>query len=133
MRKIIDAEGAVIGRLSSYAAKNALRGNEIIIVNSEKAVITGNKKNIIERYKNLIKKGGHSLKGPKISKIPFKLLKRIIRGMLPDFRKGIGKEAFKKIRCYNGVPKEFENTEKIKIESRNPVKFITLGELSERL
>ena len=33
---IIDATGAIFGRLSSYAAKQALLGNEIVIINAEK-------------------------------------------------------------------------------------------------
>jgi len=133
MKITIDAEGAVLGRLASYAAKKALEGNEVVIVNSERAIITGSKKNIIEKYRILRKKGGHSQKGPRISRTPFRLLKRMIRGMLPDFRKGIGKKAFKKISCYNSIPEEFEKLEKIKIKSKNPVKFITLKELSERI
>ena len=96
---IIDCEGGIFGRVCSLAAKKALEGNKIVVVNCEKAVITGNKKNIIEKYSNLRKKGGYSLKGPKYIKIPYQMLKRGIRGMLPDHRGGIGKEAFKRIKC----------------------------------
>ena len=53
---IIYATGAVFGRLCSFAAKNALEGNEVIIVNSEKTIITGNKKNIIDEYGEIRKK-----------------------------------------------------------------------------
>ena len=42
MAKIfIDAENSVRGRVASYAAKQALGGNEIIVLNSEKALISG--------------------------------------------------------------------------------------------
>ena len=37
------------------------------------------------------------------------MLKRGIRGMLPDFRKGQGKQAFQRIKCYDGIPEEFKN------------------------
>ena len=129
---IINAEKATYGRLCSFAAKNALEGNEIIIVNSEKAVITGNKKNIIEKFKIARKKGGHSQKGPKHSKLTYKILKRGIRGMLPDHRKGIGREAFKKVICYDGIPEEFKDKEMIKIPGPKHHKYIELKELSEK-
>ena len=130
---IIDAENAVYGRLCSYAAKKALEGNEIIVVNSEKAVITGRKKNIIEKYKNIRAKGGSSLKGPKYSKITYKILKKGIRGMLPNHREGIGREAFKRIKCYDGVPREFEDGKMIKMQKPSKDKYIELKELSRKL
>lgn len=130
---IIDAKGAIFGRLCSYAAKQALEGKEIIVVNSEKAIISGNKKNVIEKYIRLRAKGGHSLKGPKYSKLPFKMLKRGIRGMLPDHRNGIGKQAILRIKCYDGIPKEFEGKEMVKIKSQKPSKYIEIKELSERI
>lgn len=132
-KTIIDATGSIFGRLCSFAAKKALEGNEVIIVNSEKTAITGNKQNIIEEYGEIRKKGGHSLKGPKYSRVPYKMLKRGIRGMLPDFRKGIGKQAFKRIKCYDGIPKEFENKRTIKMPILKKVKYIGLEELSERI
>ncbi len=44
--KIIDGKDAVLGRLASYAAKEALKGEEVIIVNCKEVIITGNKKDI---------------------------------------------------------------------------------------
>ena len=111
---ILDANGGVFGRLCSFAAKKALEGNEVIIVNAEKTIITGNKKDVINKYRELRTKGGHSQKGPKHSKFTYRILKRGIRGMLPDHRKGIGKQAFSKIKCHDGIPKEFENEKMVK-------------------
>ena len=134
MKKIIiDGSGAVFGRLCSFAAKKALENNEIIIVNSEKTILTGNKKEIIGKYSELRKKGGHSQKGPKYSKIPYRMLKRGIRGMLPDFRKGQGRIAFKKIKCYDGIPEEYKEEKMIKIEAPKKVKYLELKELSEKI
>ena len=42
--KIIDGKGAILGRLASYAAKQALKGEEIVVLNCEEVIITGNKK-----------------------------------------------------------------------------------------
>jgi len=130
---IINAEGAVFGRLCSYAAKQALEGNEVIIVNSEKAIMSGNKADVLAKYKKLRAKGGFSQKGPRILKAPDRILKRGVRGMLPDFRGGQGRIAFKKVRCYEGVPAEFEKKEMIKMKVQMPKKYIQLKELSERL
>jgi ribosomal protein uL13 len=134
MKKIIiNGEGAIFGRICSFAAKKALEGNEVIILNSEKVIITGNKKDIISKYDTLKKKGGFSQKGPRISKAPDKLLKRAIRGMLPDFRRGQGKEAFKKIRCYQNIPNDMVNEKMINISNLEKLKFMELKELSDKI
>ncbi|MBR9705845.1 50S ribosomal protein L13 [Candidatus Pacearchaeota archaeon] len=130
---IVNGQGATYGRLCSFAAKKVLEGDQVDVINSEKVVITGNKKDIINRFKALRAKGGHSLKGPRVSKIPYKLLKRGIKGMLPDHRRGIGKEASKKVKCHQSVPKEFEEKTSVKIQGPKHHKFITLKELSEKL
>ena len=130
---IIDAENAIFGRLCSYVAKQALESNEIVIVNSEKSIMTGNKKDLINKYKILRAKGGFSQKGPKYSKTPYRMLKRGIRGMLPDHRRGQGKLAFLRVKCHDGVPEEFKDKEKVKFKEPGKNKYITLKELSEKL
>ena len=131
---IIDGTGAIFGRLCSFAAKKALEGNEVVIVNSEKTIITGNRKNIIREYSEIRKKGrSHSLKGPKIPRVSYEMLKRGLRGMLPNFRSGWGREAFKRIKCYNGIPENLKNEKMIKINAPEKLKFIELKELSERI
>ncbi len=130
---IIDATKASFGRICSYAAKQALEGNEIIVLNSEKTVITGNQKDILNKHRTLKQKGGHSQKGPKYIKIPFRILKRGIRGMLPNHRAGQGKIAYSKIKCYDGIPEEFKGKEMKKIQGPKHNKYITLKELTRKL
>lgn len=125
---IINAEGCVFGRICSYAAKQALEGNEIIVLNCDKSVITGNRKNIIEKYSKLKKLGSTAQKGPFYPRVSFMIFKRGIRGMLPSHREGIGREAFKRIKCYDGIPKEFEKEKMIKIFAPENFKFIELKE-----
>ncbi len=125
--KVIDGKNAVMGRLASYAAKEALKGEDIAIVNCGEIIITGNKKSIEADFEVKRNRIGHSQKGPKHPKSSEKIVKRVIRGMLPEHRSGRGKIAFKKIRCYNKVPKEFEETKKIiagkgKKKKASPVK-----------
>jgi large subunit ribosomal protein L13 len=127
--KIIDGENAVMGRLASFAAKEALKGEEIVIVNCNKVLISGSRKRVESDFQ--IKRGryGSSQKGPRISKSNEQIVKRTIRGMLPNFREGRGKELIKKIKCYNKVPKEYENSEKVKLEQKKLKKSIKLEEM----
>lgn len=131
MRLYVDAEGVQIGRLGSFVAKKALEGNEVIVLNSEKAIISGKKENILEEIVRWRNKGGTSLKGPKVSKYPNLMLKRMIRGMLPKDRMR-GKKAYKRIKCYLSGEIKPEG-EVIKINTAKPIKFIQLNEICKLL
>lgn len=129
--KIIDGKNAVLGRLASYAAKEALKGEEIVILNCGQVVITGNKKNIQEEFRKKRGRVGSGQKGPKHSRTSEKIIKRTIRGMLPEHRFGRGREAFKRIKCYSGIPKEFEKEKKIVGGKEKKTKFISVNEVSK--
>ncbi len=131
MSKIIDGKNAVLGRLASYAAKESLKGEEIVVLNCEQIIITGNKKNIEKEFQEKRSRVGSSQKGPKHSKTSEKIVKRVIRGMLPDHRKGRGRVAFKKIKCYVGVPKEFQDAKKIIAGKRKTCKFALVKDFSK--
>ncbi len=117
--KIIDGKDAVLGRLASFVAKDLLKGEEIAIINCGQIIITGNKKKIKEDFEEKRSKVGSGQKGPKVSRLSEKMVKRAIRGMLPNHRKGRGKEALKRVMCYVGVPKEYEKSKKI-LAGRKP-------------
>lgn len=126
--KIIDGKNAVLGRLASYAAKQALKGEEIIILNCKNIIITGSKENIKESIDIKTKRVGHSQKGPKYHRTTEKIVKRTIRGMLPNHRWGRGREAFKRIKCYSGIPKEFEDKKKIIAGKEKTGKYFEIKE-----
>ncbi len=109
---IIDAKNLLVGRMATRAAKKALLGEEIRIVNCEKAVISGNKKQILAKYMQRLQRG-QVRKGPFVYRRPDFFVKRIIRGMLPR-KKARGRAAISRIRCYIGMPEEFK---KEKIET----------------
>jgi len=111
--KIIDATNAVVGRLASYVAKEVLKGEEIAIVNSEKAIIVGKKKILKQKFKENRSKHGSSQKGPSYPTLPKNILKRSIRGMLPHTKER-GKEALGRVKCYDGIPKDLEGKKTIK-------------------
>jgi large subunit ribosomal protein L13 len=133
MTAIIDASGATLGRLSTNAAKRLLKGEEIAVINSEKAIISGKKPAIKNRYKQKREVGTYR-KGPFFPRMPDQIVKRTIRGMIP-YQTPHGRTAFKKLRCYMGVPKEFDGKkfEKIVEAEKQPVDFITIEELSRFL
>jgi large subunit ribosomal protein L13 len=133
MTTIINAEGALLGRLSTITAKRLINGEEIAVINSEKAIISGKKFSIKQRYKQKIEVGTYR-KGPYFPRMPDRIVKRTIRGMIP-YQKPQGRAAFKRLKCYIGVPKEFEGkkTENIKEAKKKPVDFITIEELSRFL
>ena len=130
--KIIDGKNAILGRLASYVAKEALKGEEIAIVNCEQIVITGNKQNIKEGLEAKRGRVGSTEKGPKVSRTSEKIVKRAIRGMLPNYRTGRGRVAFKRIKCYVGMPKEFESGKKISAgRAKTQGKIVRVKEMSK--
>ena len=133
MTTIIDADGALLGRLSAITAKRLINGEEIAVINSEKAIISGKKFTIKQRYKQKIEVGTYR-KGPFFPRMPDRIVKRTIRGMIP-YQTPHGRTAFKKLKCYIGIPKEFEGKkfENIKEAEKQPVDFITIEELSRFL
>ncbi len=134
MSKIyLDGENNILGRLGSFAAKKLLQGNEVVIINSEKVLISGSERDVVGKIKEVRGKGGASQKGPKISKLADRLLKRKIRGMLPRM-KTKGREAFKRLRCEIGNSlTEEESKNLIKLEHRIPAKFVKLSRVVELL
>jgi large subunit ribosomal protein L13 len=129
---IIDATSASLGRIASFAAKQALLGKSVIIVNCKDAIITGRKSFTVNDYQKTRARRSSSMKGPNFPKSPERILKRTIRGMLP-YKKGKGAATFKKILCYNETPKEFEGKEKTSLQRQIKVKTISLSELSQKI
>jgi large subunit ribosomal protein L13 len=130
---VINAEDCIAGRLASYVAKRLLNGEDIIIVNAEKSIVSGNPKAIEKFFEEKIKKGD-PYHGPFYPKKPERILRRIIRGMLPH-HKPRGREAFRRLKVYKSVPEELrnENLETIGKSKRPPEhKFVYLGKISEK-
>lgn len=110
---VIDAEGLILGRMASQVAKRLLNGEKIIIVNAEKAIISGKRLSILREKQDFLQVG-HFRKGPLHPRRPDRIIKKVIRGMLPR-KKPRGKDALKRLRVYMGVPKDYEGKEKERI------------------
>ncbi|MDO8509185.1 MAG: 50S ribosomal protein L13 [Nanoarchaeota archaeon] len=129
---IIDASNAPLGRLCSVAAKKALLGNSVVVVNCNNAVVSGRKRGVIDSYRESRMRGGSSLNGPHFPKNPERIVKRTIRGML-SYKEGRGRDAFGRIICYNDTPAEFIESKKLTLEKEFKVKTISLNNLSKEI
>jgi len=132
---IVDAKGLILGRLASNVAKLLLKGETVIILNAEKAAISGKKQQIVQEAKAFLEVG-HPRKGPLHPRRPDRIVSRTVRGMLPR-RKPKGIEAYKRLRVYLGAPLEFENknVQTIPEASADKLKspYITVGELAKEI
>ena len=134
MATVIDADGNVLGRLCTSVAKKILNGEEVVVVNAEKAIVTGNKEDILAQYKQK-KDRGKVIHGPFYPRRADLILKRTVRGMLPWDRPK-GRDAYRLLKVYVGVPKELEAAEKVKLMGATNLsrdRYVTLSEVSEHL
>ena len=125
---VIDAEDVVLGRLASNVA-TLLRGKHkptfaphvdtgdfVIIVNAEKVVLTGNKREQSFAYRHSGYPGGLRKQsfGELLDTRPERLLEKVVKGMLPKNK--LGRAQGKKLKVYAGPdhphaaqqPKPFE-------------------------
>ena len=132
---VIDATGLILGRMASITAKRLLQGERIIIVNAEKAVISGRRKNIVGEAKKFLEIG-HFRKGPYHPRRPERIVKRTVRGMLPR-DKSRGREALKRLRVYSGLPDSLKDAEKCTLPEAKADKlrcpYITVGDLAKEV
>jgi large subunit ribosomal protein L13 len=132
---IIDAKGLILGRMASIIAKRLLQGESIIVLNAEKAAISGKRLQIVKEAKTFLEVG-HPRKGPYHPRRPDKIVRRTIRGMLPR-KKPKGQQAYKRLKVYLGAPKEFDGNEIQTILEASAEKlkspYITVGELAKEI
>ncbi|PIU21840.1 MAG: 50S ribosomal protein L13 [Candidatus Diapherotrites archaeon CG08_land_8_20_14_0_20_34_12] len=133
---IINGENLILGRLSSFVASKLLDKEKVAIVNAEKVVVRGTKMAIMERFerRRTLQAKGNPIKGPKYYKATVNLVRFAVRGMLP-YKRLTGKEAYRRLRVYVGLPKTFEGKEIITIEDAKCTKgrFLTISEISTRI
>ncbi|EJN59084.1 50S ribosomal protein L13 [Halogranum rubrum] len=129
---VIDARDCILGRVASEVAQRAMAGEKVAIINAEDAVITGSDEDIMSVYKKRLDVG--SDRGPYYPKRPDRIFKRAVRGMLP-YKKPRGREALEGVRVYVGNPfdEDGEVLEETSLDRLSSIKFISLGEISEKL
>ena len=133
---IIDGSNLILGRLASFAAKRALLGEKIDIINCEEIVVSGKRKQILEDIKARYARGEY-LKGPFPSRRIDRFVRRSVRGMLP-YNQYKGKIDFKKVMCYRAVPDKFKDQKfvtfkNLNIEKTKSLNYIYLKEIEKYL
>lgn len=132
---LIDANGLIVGRLATIIA-NRLRGkhkptftphmdcgDNIIVINAEKVVLTGNKRKDKTYYWHTGFPGGiKERKAEKIldGKFPDRVLEAAVKRMLPGGP--LKRQQMSNLRIYKGEahPHEAQNPQKLDIASLNP-------------
>lgn len=132
---VIDAQNQILGRFATFAAKQALLGKEVRVINAEKAVLSGSPSQVIAKVKQ-DKERGTPAKGPFIPNMADRYVRRVIRGMLP-YKQPKGAAALKRVLCYVGVPEEFKNEEPVSIPGASVkklpnLKYTTVEEVLKR-
>jgi len=140
MVKIIDATDLVLGRLAARVAKLALHGEEIVILNCEKAIISGKQHVVLGKFQAREKRV-RPFKGPFRKRMPDRIVRHAIKGMLPHGRwseDSRGRAAYDKIKCFIGVPDDYKNQKietmpEISSDNLKTSNFVKIGMISELL
>ena len=125
---VIDAEGKPLGRVASLAAtylrgKNKPTytphidcGDNIIIINAEKVVLTGNKEDKKIYYNHSMYQGGLRERTAKVmrERYPEEMMERAVKGMLPHNR--LGRQMYKKLFVYAGSEHKHEAQKPVVLE-----------------
>lgn len=126
---VVDASNKVLGRLASEVARlvrgkhkpaftpNVDCGDHVIVINTDKVMLTGNKWTDKEYIGHTGFPGGQRRITPKAlkEKSSTLLVERAVRGMLPKNR--LGRQLFKNLHVYEGAehPHEAQKPKEIKL------------------
>ncbi len=128
---IIDATGLVMGRMATFAAKRAIEGDEVHIVNAEKAIVVGSSKRAIQEHYLFKRQVGTQRKGPFFPREPHLIVKRTCRGMI-NYQSSSGRAAYKRIKAHIGVPRELAAQPAVTVDDakREARTYLTVAELA---
>jgi large subunit ribosomal protein L13 len=135
---IVDATDCIAGRMCSRISKLLLNGSRVSVVNSENAMLSGDRYMTINLYKKYLEISSvtNPIHGPFHPRRPDTILTRMVRGMIPK-TKTTGIEAFKRLRVYIGVPEELKNKKAEVIQNtkitKAPSKYISIAEVAKEI
>jgi large subunit ribosomal protein L13 len=132
---IVNADGLILGRMCSKVAKRLLNGEEVVIINAEKSVISGKKKSkILEAH--IFLEVGAPRRGPMHYRRPDRIVLKTVRGMLP-MKQPRGKKAIENLRVFLGIPVALKNQQTQALPDAESAKLkgpqLTLGELAKEI
>lgn len=133
---VVDGAGHIAGRLASIVAKKLLEGERVVVVNTEKIMLSGSIDSIRREWEARLEitSATHPKHTPVHPRRPDRIFARMVRGMLPR-KKPKGKMALKRLRTYIGVPEEYKNAEKVVFKEAMITKpaayYVSLAELGK--
>jgi large subunit ribosomal protein L13 len=135
--RVIDGSEHVMGRLATYVAKQVLDGEDVVVLNADKLVITGRKEDVLKGYKHKRSLGvtGQRRKGPYFPRMPDRIFRRTVRGMIP-YQKPRGRTAYRRLKVFVGVPDSMRGAKATRIPQamdRGSTRKVYLGEISRML
>jgi large subunit ribosomal protein L13 len=129
---VVDAQGTAVGRIAARAAKILMgknkaawspsldNGDFVVVINAEKAVLTGRKEQDKMYRRHTGFPGGlrETNAADMRAKHPEKLIEEAVRGMLP--KNSLGRKQFKKLKVYGGAthPHEAQRPKTLKLAAR---------------
>jgi large subunit ribosomal protein L13 len=133
---VVDVSNQVAGRVASAIAKQLLQGENVVVINAEKAVVSGNRAGVVLAWKDQLglRTATSPWKGPFHAREPHMILHRIIRGMIPWNRSG-GRLAMKRLRVYVGTPEGLTITRRLELHGyeRTGRRTVYLGDIAREL
>lgn len=134
----VDATNQIAGRLASKVAKLILSGRRVVVLNAEKALISGSRGSVMTEWQRKLEISSkvNPIYGPIHPRRPDNILQRMVRGMVPR-KKPKGATAMKRLRVYIGVPSSVKAPKLTKFEdtaATRPIPvYVTMSELSKNL
>jgi large subunit ribosomal protein L13 len=134
----IDATGHIAGRLCSEVASQILRGHRVVVLNAERAVLSGKRDTVIAAWKQKLELGSkvNPIYGPLHPRKPDNIMWRMVRGMVPK-EKAKGTMGLKRLRVYIGVPQKYSGVTMTKLDdalaTRPLPMYITILELARNI
>jgi len=129
---IIDAENHVLGRLATQVVAELKEGNEVDIVNADRAIVKGNPDSTIEKYRTRYERGDRD-HGPQYPKAPERIVRRAVRGMLPSNSEG--REMLGRLNVHTGNPDsvDAEIIEDAREDELRGANYMTMQQISDNL
>lgn len=136
MVTVIDGRNLIHGRLASIVAERIMDGEEIVVLNAEAIIITGERDKVFSSFKAKVDRGDTTKrKGPFYPRRADLLFKRCVRGMIPWMTTS-GRDAYRRLHVFVGTPKQYQDVEKeIPEGAKRKItgKYTTLGAVSKFL
>ena len=135
---IINASNLIAGRMASIIAKRLLNGEKIVVINAEKAILSGRKSSRLKEFKAFLEIVGRANPkyGPKHYRSPNAILRKMIQGMLPQ-DKAKGRNAYKNLKVFTGSPlnitgKEAQTLNEASV-SKSAYSYVSLGTIAKEI